>query len=395
MAYVGQIVDIFVSSPGDVAEHRNSIVSIVQAWNQRNGRSRRLFFNCLRWEDLVAPDIGESGQDVTNSQVGDEYDIFLGVMWARFGTPTVNAESGTEEEFDRAIDRHQAGEPLRVSFLFCTADVPISKLDGGQFAKVQEFKSKAQQKGCLTRDFVDEASLINSINLILDRFANTWEGDEQAVLTRSSHRETIEASPESLESKDEPDEPGLFDVVEDFQEHSGQFAESLSRWGERLNLVQVSTEVATSKLSDLSKFGKPSPTDVRAILSNVCEVMDDFGRWCEDEIVELEAVMDKLSRDSLAMMDVSRDMEEPVDDILAARAALIQTHQSISDANGGILSFADAVESSPKLDKKLNRANRKVVEVHRRLAEKNRIFQEDVALCISDLDERLILRGSA
>lgn len=111
------------------------IMSIVQAWNQRNGKSRALFFNCLRWEDSVAPDIGVSGQDVISDQMGFDYDIFLGVMWARFGTPTVNAQSGTEEEFDLAFQRHKSGEQIRVSFLFCTADIPHAKLDGQQFAK--------------------------------------------------------------------------------------------------------------------------------------------------------------------------------------------------------------------------------------------------------------------
>lgn len=32
-----------------------------------------------------------------------EYALFVGIMWNRIGTPTPRAESGTVEEFERAI----------------------------------------------------------------------------------------------------------------------------------------------------------------------------------------------------------------------------------------------------------------------------------------------------
>ena len=43
--------------------------------------------------------LGIDAQDVINRQLG-EYDIFLGIMNTRFGSPTHRADSGTEEEFD-------------------------------------------------------------------------------------------------------------------------------------------------------------------------------------------------------------------------------------------------------------------------------------------------------
>jgi hypothetical protein len=35
-------------------------------------------------------------------QIG-QYDLFVGIMWRRFGTPTGVAGSGTEQEFDHAL----------------------------------------------------------------------------------------------------------------------------------------------------------------------------------------------------------------------------------------------------------------------------------------------------
>jgi hypothetical protein len=336
---------------------------------------------------LVASDIGDSGQDVINSDVGDDYDIFLGVMWARFGSPTRLAQSGTEEEFLRAIARHRSGEPVKVSFLFCAADVSYKSLDGEQFSKVQAFKKKVQDEGCLTRDFVDDASLINSINLILDKFANTWNSN----FFDNSTEKLIGDESNYLVSDEEKsqDERGLLDVNEDFEIHNANFIKIIEGWGDKLNHVADQTDATTEGLTEITKFGKPSPELVRGVLGPFTEEMERFGQWCESQMSDLENVMEQLSRDSLLMIDLSKSMDESSEDVRAARDALLTMHQSIEDANKGIIGFADAIEASPKLDKKLNKANRRVVAVHRTLAEKNKVFQNDIALCISELADRL------
>lgn len=390
MAYVGQIIDIFISSPGDVAEYRNIILSIVQAWNQRNGKSRKLFFNSLRWEDLVSPDIGRTGQDVINKQIGDSYDIFLGVMWARFGTPTEFGKSGTEEEFDRAVAMHRSGDQIRVSFLFCTADIPFSNLDGTQFANVQSFKKKAQLQGCLTRDFVDEASLINAVNLILDRFANTWAtspSDEGSIILNQSLATDLGDS--DSDSLNNENDVGVLDVLDDFARYNDSFIKIMNAWSERLKSVQEKTEIATASLLDLTKFGKPAPEQVRPIINALTEEMEAFGEWGEKEIVNLEQVMERLSISSLLLIDLSNDFNEQRSDVLASKDALVNISDTILDTNVSIISYVEAIENLPRLDKMLNRANRKVVQVHRRLVEKNRLFQENIALGIGDLEKRL------
>ena len=47
--------------------------------------------------------MGSDPQQIINSQVSDEYDIFIGILWTRFGTPTERAGSGTEEEFSWSL----------------------------------------------------------------------------------------------------------------------------------------------------------------------------------------------------------------------------------------------------------------------------------------------------
>ena len=47
------------------------------------------------------------GQDVINRQIEDKYDLFIGIMYTKFGSPTNRAESGTVEEFEIAYKKAQ------------------------------------------------------------------------------------------------------------------------------------------------------------------------------------------------------------------------------------------------------------------------------------------------
>lgn len=66
----------------------------------------------------MAPQIGPGPQQVINDQIG-EYDLFVGIMWNRFGTPTDVAASGTEEEFQAALGSWRSRKRPWITFYFC------------------------------------------------------------------------------------------------------------------------------------------------------------------------------------------------------------------------------------------------------------------------------------
>lgn len=77
-----------------------------------------------------------------NAQVG-EYDIFVGIMWKRFGTPTGKADSGTEEEFHIAYRPWQENESVRILFYFCQSPfMPRRQSEMEQMGKVLAFKEE-------------------------------------------------------------------------------------------------------------------------------------------------------------------------------------------------------------------------------------------------------------
>lgn len=81
--------------------------------------------------------MGEDSQDVVNRQIGD-FDLFVGVMWKRFGSPTKRAESGTEEEFERAYATYKEFGKPRIMFYFRTTPFyPKTEKELTQFRKAK------------------------------------------------------------------------------------------------------------------------------------------------------------------------------------------------------------------------------------------------------------------
>jgi len=103
----------------------------------------------IRWETHTWPDVGEDAQDVINRKIG-EYDVFVGLMWKWFGTPTHRAGSGTAEEFDRAYDYFRRFGRPKIMFYFRREPFytkVLSKL--WKFQRVLEFRKTLQDFGVL------------------------------------------------------------------------------------------------------------------------------------------------------------------------------------------------------------------------------------------------------
>src|SRR5215207_6022546 len=89
---------LFVASPGDVSSERDHVGTVAAELNRGTAADAGFVLEVVRWETHARPDIGRPQQLILD-QIG-QVDIFVGIMWRRFGTPTGVASSGTEEEFE-------------------------------------------------------------------------------------------------------------------------------------------------------------------------------------------------------------------------------------------------------------------------------------------------------
>jgi hypothetical protein len=142
-------IRVFISSPGDVKAERDAAATVINELNHAAAvlaPEKELVLQALRWETHVYPAMG-TVQDVINEQLSD-YDIFIGIMWKRFGTPTGRAESGTEEEYRIAYENWKKSKRPHIMFYFSQKAVPPGRTeDAEQLLKVYQFRDELQSNG--------------------------------------------------------------------------------------------------------------------------------------------------------------------------------------------------------------------------------------------------------
>lgn len=141
---------IFLASPGDVPNERRYVQEVVDELNRTVASARGIVLQVVSWENDAFPGYGMDAQALLNVQIAEmaKYSLFVGIMWNRLGTPTPRADSGTVEEFQRAVAAFtQHGQP-NIWFYFRQGP---AKLDTDeqleQRKKVLAFKKQVQANG--------------------------------------------------------------------------------------------------------------------------------------------------------------------------------------------------------------------------------------------------------
>lgn len=140
-------ITVFVASPGDVAKERRALDAVADEINRTVGSAEGFRLAVKKWETRARPAAGRP-QGVINQQLGPS-DIFVGIMWKRFGTPTGKAGSGTEEEFDEAYAQWKRKRKHKPEILFYFREskfYPRTAAETRQFAAVQAFREKVQAR---------------------------------------------------------------------------------------------------------------------------------------------------------------------------------------------------------------------------------------------------------
>jgi hypothetical protein len=136
---------VFVASPTDVKKERDLLEDVIKEVNLTHGGPLGYELELWKYEENAFPSAGKP-QDVINNII-KPYQLFIGIMWKRFGTPTPNAGSGTEEEYNKAFEAWQKKQVIDIMFYFCKKPVaPVSLEEIDQMGKVFKFKETMNSK---------------------------------------------------------------------------------------------------------------------------------------------------------------------------------------------------------------------------------------------------------
>lgn len=216
------ILSVFLASPGDLQEERNVARTSVDRVNKILARRVGWQIELLGWEDTL-PSYSRP-QALINKDV-DSSDLFLGILWRRWGQDTGKFSSGFEEEFIRAIDRRRKTGKPEIWLFFKEIDEESKKDPGDQLKRVLKFKDEQiELKELMFKEFSDiekwgqiihDGLIAHVLDLV--KFEPEAVTQEQSVALEFAKREsaTKEDQTEGKKADYPADLVNLFDKIVD------------------------------------------------------------------------------------------------------------------------------------------------------------------------------------
>ena len=229
MAKERPVYQVFVSSPGEVLAEQRIAGRVATEFNSIWGRFFSIHVEALRYESDLYPQSASDPQAAINETIGDTYDLYVGLMWKRFGTPTPRAGSGTEEEFDRAVARHRKRpESVQVAFYFRNITDADRLEAGNEIQMVEAFRNRMGPVGNLWWTYRDPADFEGVFRIHLARHVQRWLlGKPDLLKTIGAEYSTQPTS--QFESTPDSD---VGDVLDDLTDVMNRFTQDMKPHGE-------------------------------------------------------------------------------------------------------------------------------------------------------------------
>lgn len=140
------LLSIFIGSPGDLQAEREIARNVIDRINKRIARHLGVQVELRGWEDTLP---GYSRPQAVINEDLKECDMFLGLLWQRWGTrPSEDGEytSGFEEEYYLALELREKGEMQEIMLFFKDMSEDLRHDPGEQASKVIEFRHSVEAK---------------------------------------------------------------------------------------------------------------------------------------------------------------------------------------------------------------------------------------------------------
>ncbi len=368
MARQEHVLTVFVASPGDVDSEREKLEDVIREFNVTWSCELGVRFDLVRWETHAYPGIGVDAQDVINEQILEDYDIFIGIMWCRYGTPTGRAGSGTVEEFNRAKARHDH-DPSCVYMMIYFKDEPMapSLLDPEQLAKVNVFRESLGTEGTLYWKFNGIDQFEKLIRLHLTRQVQAWKR-RTGTPVNTNVAEPV-TQPKSSPNEDDD---GILELMELFENRFNDLGEISTR-------ITAATEEIGQKMTDRAaeikslprdQHGYPNRKDAKRSIAKAAMDMKQYTARIEAEIPLFRDAMNTGMNSFMKATTMSVDIITTEKDFQQAKEgldAVIKLQGSLATSKQSMSGFRETVATLPRMTKELNLAKRAVTEVLDRL----------------------------
>ena len=269
---------LFASGPSDVDSEKAALRVVVDEINRRSEKTHAVTLRVVDWPHDIRPGVSTDAQSEVNRQIGTEFDIYVGILGCRFGTPTTRSGSGTEEEFEGTLSRFQKDTTsVRVLFYFKRDAEDPFLLDIPQLQRVRDFRESLGRRGVLYRDFRDTSEFTKLVREHLDGLIiDEWRGENWTELSSSAIQDSISSSlPSAVQSGPTPedsveisecegdeDELGVLEYMAAFHEASNALFEVMAaisqatqRVGEEIGARAAESDLMSEELEKHKGIG--------------------------------------------------------------------------------------------------------------------------------------------
>lgn len=356
---------VFVASPNDVQPEKERLEKIIRELNLTYAADLALQLELLRWETHSYPSFGVDAQAVINEQIGGDYDIFIGILWSRVGTPTSRFASGTLEEFQAAYQKWKS-DSNSITLMIYFKDEPVapSQLDTDQLRQVQDFKKGLPPEGGFYWLFGTTDEFETNARLHLLRTVQSWRerlgqvssrvsvGESAADVTATTRHEDPlrENSPQEQDS-----ELGLIDYLELAQEANLRHAAVMGRMTAAIEEIGKKTSERAQETQAL--VAQPTLAAARIVFENGARDLNEFSATMLAEIPQMRQAHADLVK--YVVGGATMAGKEQSSKVLLELDALTSVTK---DARAHTAEFRNLIANLPRMTVLFNKAKRRVLD---------------------------------
>jgi hypothetical protein len=359
MARQTVVLQVFVASPSDVSEERKLLEGVINQLNQVWSGTLGVVYELIKWKTNVRPAFSADPQEIINSQIGNDYDVFIGIFWGRLGTETPRAKSGTIEEFERAFERNKvaAGSP-EIMLYFKDAAIPPSKIDTEQLKNVLDFKNSISDRGGLYSVFEDQTGFESSLRAHLSAVAQNYVSKNISSNGLKGPVKEVLVMDEVSDAEMEEDDYGYIDYFEIYEARQNEMISAL----EHIDKATVRIgEQLSQRTDEMNGEVNKNSKDARRLIKRAADDMNGYSDALKIQLPIISAAsssgFDALSN-ALALHS---DFSENNEDLEAVRIGLVNVIKGIGGATNGVSGMREAANMLPRISKEINKARRSVV----------------------------------
>lgn len=142
MAQNVTLYNLLISCPGDVKTEVALIETAVDEFNELYADPLGITIKTRHWSKSSYAQSGGKPQALLNEQFVNKCDAAVAIFWTKFGSPTDEYGSGTEEEIEIMLQSNK-----QVFMFFCDKPISPSQMNEDGYKKVQAFREKYKDRG--------------------------------------------------------------------------------------------------------------------------------------------------------------------------------------------------------------------------------------------------------